>query len=156
MSRISFVARPILPLPDQGTWTFVTLPGAVHKKLGGDRSRIPIVVYLGATKFRTSAMPYDGEHHFMFNAKMREASGKKAGDKFRIEIERDTKRRTVTVPPALRKALAASGLAPTFAKYAPSHRKAFVEYVTEAKRPETRIVRIARCINMVRKGQKRD
>ncbi|MSR29693.1 MAG: DUF1905 domain-containing protein [Phycisphaerales bacterium] len=68
MTRISFVAKPWYALADQGKWTFITLPVAVHKKLGGLRARFPIVVHFGAAKFRTSAMPYDGRHHFMFNA----------------------------------------------------------------------------------------
>jgi len=155
VTRIAFVARPSRPLPDKGEWTFITLPARVHKRLGGDRARIPIAVHIGKAIFRTSAMPYAGTHQFMFNAQMRDASGKKAGDTFRIVIERDMRKRTVSVPPDLKRALAAAGLTKTFAAYAPSHRKAFVDAVTEAKRPETRITRIAGCLAMVREGKKR-
>lgn len=137
-------------MPNQGEWTFVALPATVHKKLGGDRARIPIVVHLGKTLFRTSAMPYDGQHLFMFNAQMRTASGKQAGDSFRIEIERDLKKRTITIPPDLKRALKSSGVLATFEKMSTSHRKEHVEAVKEAKNPETRARRIARCISLMK------
>ena len=150
MSRIAFVAKPSYPMADQGEWTFVMLPSTVHKRLGGDRARIPIVVHLGKTLFRTSAMPYDGQHLFMFNVKMREASGKQAGDSFRIEIERDFKKRTVAVPADLKRALKPGGLLEVFEKMSTSHRKEHVEAITGAKKPETRTRRIARCVAMMK------
>ncbi len=153
MSRITFVAKPSYPKADQGQWTFVTLPAAVHQRLGGDRARIPIVVHLGKEIFRTSAMPYDGQHHFMLNAKMRAASGKQAGDTFKLTIERDLKTRTVTIPADLKRALKSCGVLATFEAMAVSHRREYVEAIAEAKKPETRARRIDHCVtNMKKRG----
>ncbi len=152
-----------------GAWTFVTLPKAVHAKLGGDRARIPIIVHItpvkgaprsaAAKSFRTSAGPFDGEHHFMFNGEMRAAAGVTADDMLTPRamewvIERDTKPREVKVPADLAKALKGAGLTAAFATYAPSHRKAFVGAIEEAKKPETRARRIEKCVEMVKAAKK--
>ncbi len=151
---ITFKARAHRPMGEAGAWTFVTLPAKVHQALGGDRARIPIEVHIEGTVFRTSAMPMDGEHHFMFNGRMRAAAGLAVGDNACTPrtwvILRDDKKRVVTVPADLKKALAAAGLATTFAAYAPSHRKAFVVSVLDAKRAETRARRIECVLKMVR------
>ena len=40
--------------------------------------------------------------------------------------------------------------------FAPSHRREYVEWITEAKRPETRDKRIAQAIEMLTQGKKRN
>ncbi len=168
-TRITFRARPNRPLGVEGAWTFVTLPKAVHAALGGDRARIPIIVHItpvnaaakGAksASFLTSAGPYDGEHHFMFNGQMRTAAGVTADDMLKPRvmewvIERNARPREVKVPADLARALKAAGLTKAFETYAPSHRKAFVGAVEEAKKPETRARRIAGCVEMVKVAKK--
>lgn len=150
MATIRFKARPWKPHAEGGAWCFVTLPAKVHKALGGAKGRIPIVVAVGTHEFRTSAMPYDAEHHFMFNATMRSATGKEAGDLISFAIALDTAERKVEVPKDLQRALRADPAArKAFEKLAYSHQKEYVEAINEAKRPETRARRIAGCIEMV-------
>lgn len=163
MAQITFRATPQRPMGEAGSWTFVTLPVKVHAALGGDRARIPIIVHIGTgasrTSFQTSASPMDGAHHFMFNGKMRDAAGVTAEQMLAPKamtwcIERDAKPRVVKLPADLKKALKAVGLDKAFDTYAPSHKKAFVEAIEEAKKPETRLRRIAGCLAMVKAAKK--
>jgi uncharacterized protein YdeI (YjbR/CyaY-like superfamily) len=72
-----------------------------------------------------------------------------------MDLEQDTAPRVVTVPNDVKRALAKNSNAKTnFNAFAPSHRKAYVEWITGAKRAETRASRIAKMVEMVAKGKK--
>lgn len=63
----------------------------------------------------------------------------------------------VTVPPDLKAALAKHKKAgATFESFAPSHRKEYVEWITEAKRDETRATRLATTIEWLAAGKHRN
>jgi uncharacterized protein YdeI (YjbR/CyaY-like superfamily) len=53
------------------------------------------------------------------------------------------------VPKDFSEALKKNGLADYFAQNAPSHQKEYLKWVTEAKKPETRAVRIAKAMKML-------
>lgn len=153
-AKITFTARPYKPMAEQGAWCFVVLPAKAHAALGGARGRIPIKVHFGAEVFQTSAMPFEGNHCFMFNGKMRAAAGKEAGQLVKFVLEPDTGKRVVKVPADFAKALKASPQAKVrFSAMAYSHRKAYVEAILEAKRPETRARRIAQAVVMLSRGK---
>ncbi len=58
--------------------------------------------------------------------------------------------RAPSVPADLAAALEREGLVVSFDAFSPSHRKEYVEWIEEAKRPATRSARIAETIDMVR------
>lgn len=61
------------------------------------------------------------------------------------------------VPADLKKALAASrAAAKTFREFAPSHRRDYIDWITEAKRPATRTERVATTIQWLSEGRKRN
>ena len=61
------------------------------------------------------------------------------------------------IPPEFTAALAANPAAKaTLDAFAPSHRREYVEWITEAKRPETRDGRIAQAIAFLAEGKKRN
>jgi uncharacterized protein YdeI (YjbR/CyaY-like superfamily) len=63
----------------------------------------------------------------------------------------------VAVPPDLAAALARNARAgSTFASFAPSHRRDYVEWVTEAKREETRKRRVATAVEWLAEGKRRN
>jgi len=71
----------------------------------------------------------------------------------RVSIELDTEPRTVTVPDDLRSALADDDAArEAFEKLSYTHRREYVEWIEEAKRPDTRARRIAGTIERVCAG----
>jgi hypothetical protein len=61
----------------------------------------------------------------------------------------DRQNRTVEIPRDLREALESVGLLETFEKLAFTHRKEHVLAIQEAKRPETRVKRIGKTIEML-------
>ncbi len=88
-----------------------------------------------------------GENLIGLSKAARAQAGVELGDRVWVTIARDTGERTIEVPEDLAAALAASpSAADAFAKLAPSARKEIVVSVTEAKREQTRIDRIAKAI----------
>lgn len=66
----------------------------------------------------------------------------------------DAAPRTVEVPEALARALAADPKAQaTFENLAFTHRKEYARWIAEAKREETRERRVQRALNMIREGK---
>lgn len=66
-------------------------------------------------------------------------------------------RKPIPVPADLKTALAKNARArKTFEGFAPSHRREYLEWITEAKRPETRAKRIALAIEWLAEGKQRN
>jgi uncharacterized protein YdeI (YjbR/CyaY-like superfamily) len=65
-------------------------------------------------------------------------------------LDRDTEPRTVETPPDLATALKrAPAAARVFDKLSNSHRKEYVQWIEEAKKPETRARRLEKTIEML-------
>lgn len=61
------------------------------------------------------------------------------------------------VPPELADALAGDAAATaTFDGFPPSYRRDYCDWITEAKRPETKAKRVAEAINLLREGKRRN
>lgn len=89
------------------------------------------------------------------SADNRAAAGVAADDEVDVDIEPDTAAREVTVPADLAAALAEDDRARTFfASLSPTHRKEWVRWIEEAKRPETRVARVARTVTALRAGNR--
>ena len=62
---------------------------------------------------------------------------------------------TTNLPPELKRALTTDKIArQNFEKLAPSHKRQFIYWITEAKRDETRARRISKTIEMLKQNQK--
>jgi Bacteriocin-protection, YdeI or OmpD-Associated/Domain of unknown function (DUF1905) len=120
------------------------------------RARPPLRVTIRGHTWRTTPGVYGGVAYIGLNKGVRAAAGVNAGDRVRVTIEPDTEPRTVTVPDDLLRALAADAAAEeAFAKLSFTHRREYVEWVEDAKRPETRTRRVAATIQAVREGKHR-
>ncbi len=154
MATIKFTAKPYGMGP-KDAWVFVDLPKAFSASLER-KGRTPIVLAVGGKQFRVSAFP-DGEggHHINFNKWMQAASGWSEGDVVKVVVEADTNPRTVAVPKDLKAALANDAKARSYLDgLAPSHRKAYVDWIEEAKRPETRAKQVGETVARLKKSQK--
>jgi uncharacterized protein YdeI (YjbR/CyaY-like superfamily) len=97
-----------------------------------------------------------GETLLGFNKAVREACGVTAGEEIEALIILDDQPPRVELPAPLAAALDADPAARTaFDALAPSHRKEFARWVSEAKRDETRERRIAETLRMVAEGRTR-
>ncbi|MGZ4819438.1 MAG: YdeI/OmpD-associated family protein [Terriglobales bacterium] len=75
------------------------------------------------------------------------------GDTVAVTMEPDTAPRTIEAPPELKKALKANKAAQaSWDRYSYTHRKEFAQWITEAKKPETRARRLEKSIAMLAAG----
>jgi bifunctional DNA-binding transcriptional regulator/antitoxin component of YhaV-PrlF toxin-antitoxin module len=145
-----FRARLIRP-EAVGAWTFAMIPASVVRHLGL-RARLRVTGTIDGAPFRSSLMPRGGGRLFVVvPSALRDRIGKSPGQSVELSLTLDRRPVILRVPADLDAALgAARG---TFDGLAPSHRKAYIQWVTSAKTPETRGRRIAKAVQMVHRGQ---
>ena len=89
----------------------------------------------------------------MVKGDIRKATGKQAGQRVAVVLEKDSSERSVSVPRNLSKALDGDAKAKaSFDRMGYTHRKAYVEWIEEAKKKETRDGRIKKALEMIAKG----
>jgi hypothetical protein len=136
----------------QKTATMFRVPFDLEGAFG--RARPPVKVTIRGHTWRTTPGVYDGVGYVGVNRAVKAVTGVEAGDRVRVRMELDTEPRTVEVPPDLADALSADADAKkAFASMSFTHRREYVEWVEEAKRPETRARRIASTVERVREGR---
>jgi hypothetical protein len=115
--------------------------------LGGG-VRIPVAGMIDGSPFRTRAFRMGGFQGIRFNKDILRTAGRGPGDRVVIEVWRDDEERTVAVPPDLAAAL--GDLRSSFDGFAFTHRREWVQWVEQAKKPETRQRRIDTVVEQVR------
>jgi len=151
MAGITFDATIVRPR--RGPGALVVLPEE-SATIFDTRARVPVRAAFNGIEYRGSLMPMGGGRFGLGLTKaIRTAAGVEIGDVVHVEVERDEEVRTVEVPEDLSSALRAAGLHDRFASLAYTHRREYVEWVTGAKRAETRTTRVAKAIAMVRGGE---
>ncbi len=134
------------------TATGIPVPDEVIEALGSSK-RPAVVVTVGGHAYRTTAVRMGGRFLVPLSAENREAAGVAAGDEVTVEIEPDTAPREVTLPDDLAAAMD-DAVRATYDGLAFTHRKEWVRWVEEAKKPETRASRIEKTVAGLRAGQK--
>jgi Bacteriocin-protection, YdeI or OmpD-Associated/Domain of unknown function (DUF1905) len=154
-SKKTFNAK-IRAIGPSGAWSEMQIPFSVEKEWG-IRARVSVRGTIGGFAFRSSIFP-DGKggHTMMVNKAMKENGGAIPGKTVRVELQQDTAPRTITVPKDFKRALAKNSKAgAVFEAFALSHRRSYVDWITQAKREETRTARITKAIEMIAAGKKR-
>jgi Bacteriocin-protection, YdeI or OmpD-Associated/Domain of unknown function (DUF1905) len=106
---------------------------------------------IDGTSFRSSLMPRGGGRLFVVvPTLLRNQIGKTSGHFVDIALTPDRGPIVLRLPPDFLRALGSSR--PAFDRLAPSHRKAYVQWVGSAKMRATRERRIARAVAMIRRG----
>lgn len=128
---------------------FVSVSPSVVAALGGG-GRIKVRATFDGVEYRGSVVTMGGGHVIGVLKAIRESLGKAIGDEVTVTLTRDDAERTVDVPDDLREALAAAGLAETFAALSYSHQREYVTWIDEAKRLGTRAKRVAGTVERLR------
>jgi hypothetical protein len=137
-----------------GGGVYVELPFDVPQTFG-KRGRIKIKATFDGEPYRGSLFPYGGQYMLLVLKAIREKIGKGIGDTVKVTLAEDTEERTVEVPADLQKALKKNKIAQAvFDKLSYTHRREYVGYITEAKKPDTRARRIEKTIEMLKEGKK--
>ena|SRR3712207_3263334 len=134
------------------TATGIQVPDEIVERLGSGK-RPPVVVTVGGHTYRTTVAPMGGAFWIPLAAEHREAAGVAADQEVDVTIELDAAPREVALPDDLAAAMDEPART-TFAGLAPSHKKEWVRWVEEAKKPETRAARIAKTVESLREGKK--
>jgi len=124
-------------------------------ELGGGK-RAAVLVTVGNRSARVRLAMMGGKACIGLSKANRELLGVNLGDVVDVTIALDGAERTVDVPGDLAEALAGRPeLASRFEALAFTHRREFVEWITQAKRPETRERRIIGTLEMLGEGRTR-
>jgi len=137
-----------------GGGMFVEVPFDVEAAFG--KKRVKVKATIDGVPYRGSLVRMGKPRHTLGVLKeIREKIGKGPGDQVHVVVEEDTEPRVVEVPQDLRQALDADPDAGRlFDALGYTHQKEYVNWVTEAKRPETRHKRILKVVEMLRQGMK--
>ena len=129
---------------------FIEFPYDVQKEFGR-KGQVKVKAYFDGFEYRGSLVKMGHHCHIIvLNKKVREAIGKVPGEKVDVVIFEDIEERTVDLPADLETAMKGFPTARTFFdSLSFTHKKEYVEWVTSAKKPETRMARIDKCIEML-------
>lgn len=134
--------------------TYVIFPYDVKENFGA--ARVKVKVKFDGELYRGSLAPMglkDG-YPLLLRKDIRAKINKKVGDYVNVELEQDLEERTVEVPADFEKALKKNKLKESFEKMSFTHRKEYVNSVLDAKKPETRIKRIEKALEMIEAWKK--
>ncbi len=121
-------------------------PKAVFGKV-----RAPVRVTINGYTFRSTIGRMGGRTFIPFRRSNQEAARVAAGGRIKVRIAADTAPRIVQVPADLARALQANArLWEQWGKLSYTHQRESVEAVVGAKKPETRVRRIAKVIELVK------
>jgi hypothetical protein len=137
------------PDPDPGQVLLIEVPARVVAALS-DKKRVPVNVTLNGVHYRSTIAVYGGKFYLPARKEVREAAKLAPGKRAHVTLEADRAERTVMVPSDLARALSSAKKRPTFDALSFTRRKEHVEAVTGAKRPETRVARIAKVVSSLR------
>jgi len=125
-----------------GNNTGIEVPPEVVEALGAGR-KPPVVVTVNGYEYRSTVAVMGGRFLIPFSSDKRAATGIGGGDAITVELEVDTAPRTVELPDDFAAALdAVPGAREAYERLAPSHKKAHVTAIEEAKAADTRRRRI--------------
>ncbi len=135
-----------------GGGAFVLFPYDAEAEFA-TRGNVPVKATLGGVPYRGSLTACGGPHHMLGVLKaIRQKTGKGPGDMIDVEVWKDEEQRAVEVPVAFEKLMKKEGLQPFFDGLSFTHRKEYCRWITEAKKEETRLKRLEKAIEMLRRG----
>jgi hypothetical protein len=136
-----------------GAWTYLKVPSSVPQAFGR-KGRIPVRATINGFAFRSSLTPRAGVHILGIGKDILAASKAAPGETAHVELAFDDAPRIVEVPTDFEAALKdAPAEKSAFAALSYSHKKEFVDWITGAKKIETRQSRIEKAIAMLEAGK---
>ncbi len=157
-SKIRFKAKLLRPAaPGRGSsWTFLILPKTASAKLP-TRAMTTVEGTINGFPFQATLEP-DGQksHWLKVTNKIRESAQATVGDVVSLEIMPVGEEPEPKLPVDLRKALAAAPKAKAlWSDITPVARRDWIQWITSAKRPETRARRVHNACDMLAAGKRR-
>ncbi|HMF27805.1 MAG TPA: YdeI/OmpD-associated family protein [Candidatus Cybelea sp.] len=121
--------------------TYVCIPSSVMKRFGG-RIRVPVRATVNGVTWRTTIASMGAGPMIGVTAATRKAAGVERGDRITVSIVEDAAERTVDIPADFANAMTKAQRT-AYDSMSYTHRKEYVQWIEAAKRPGTRLRRIA-------------
>jgi hypothetical protein len=135
-----------------GGGAYVLFPYDTEKEFA-TKGRVPVKATFDGIPYTGSLVKCGNPVHMLGMLKaVREQTGKGPGDIVELVVWRDEEVRTVKLPVEFEKLMKKMGLLQVFNKLSYTHRKEYCRWITEAKREGTRLKRVEKTIEMLRKG----
>jgi len=133
--------------------TGITIPFDVEEVFGA--KRVAVKATINGAVYRGSIVRMGGKYMLGIPKTFRQEAGLKAGDNIVVTIERDDEERTVTIPSDLAQELRKDkALNEVWKKLSYTIRKEQAHGLEEAKKPETRVRRLGKTLEMLRSKAK--
>ena len=144
--------RAVIENPGGGG-AFVRVPFDVEAVFG--RKRVPVKTTINGEPYRGTLVRMGEPYHVLIVLKeIRQKIGKEFGDEVQVILEEDTQPRVVELPGDFQRSLERSpGALTAFRKMSYTHQREYVRAILEAKRAGTRKNRIAKSVEMLKKGK---
>lgn len=111
--------------------------------------RPQVRVTLNRYQFSSTVGSMNGVAMISFSKAHRESSGLKGGEIVAVTLELDTSPRDTPLPEDAQKAVEDNNLTQVWESQSPSHKKEYVRWILESKKPETRDSRIKKMCEML-------
>lgn len=154
---IRFRARLLRPAADpRATWSFLVLPKAASARLK-TRGTTAVEGTANGYPFKAALAPDGrGSHWLKVPRKLREGAGAEPGDVVAFTIARTGKEPEARVPADLGNALSSAPKARAlWNAITPAARRDWIDWITSARKAETRARRVAGACDMLAKGKRR-
>lgn len=116
---------------------------------------MPIRATFNGVPYKGSLIKYGHPLHMLPMLKaIREQTGTGPGDTVEVELWKDDGLRSVEVPTQFKDAMEREEVFPFFERLSYTHRREYCRRISEAKKEETRLKRLQKAIEMLKKGIK--
>jgi len=119
----------------------------------GTRARVPVKATIDGVAYTGSIVKCGDTSHMLGVLKaICTQIGKGPGDTVEVVLWKDESERTVEVPAAFKALMEKEGVLAQFEKLSYTNRKEYCRWIVEAKKEETRESRLAKSIDMLKRG----
>jgi len=135
-----------------GGGAYVLFPYDTGKEFA-THGKVPVRATFDRVPYTGSLIKYGHPLHMLGVPKaIREQIGKGPGDTLEVVVWKDEEVRTVEVPAQFENLMKNEGLLPVFKRLSYTHRKEYCNWISEAKKQETRLKRLEKAIAMLKNG----
>jgi bifunctional DNA-binding transcriptional regulator/antitoxin component of YhaV-PrlF toxin-antitoxin module len=118
-------------------------------------NRVKVVATFDGVQYRGSIVRMGGCYMLGMTQELRKKIGKEPGDIVKVTVEKDEEERVPEMPSDLSEVLAKNSVALTFyEKLSYTAKRSYVQWITDAKKEETRRDRIEKAVTMLSEGKK--
>ena len=133
------------------SFTYIRIPFDVKEVFG--KGRLPVKLTINDYTYRTTIAHMGDMYCVPLKRENREKAKVKGGDVVQVSVMPDTEPRMVEVPADLKKFLQQNKVWKLFDPLAYTHKKEFVQWITGAKKEETREARKQKMVAMLKRKE---